>query len=211
MLVTEDREEDLAAIVAPWRDKLRIRVVDRARPIHAKHNPVYEFLNIGALVAAEDWILTPAGDDSYFAPGWEWLLNSVDEKEYMTSIWVPRYLAVLPDPSGPRRVRCGEFGLSEFHLILPTETVDEATVRAEAASFVENTVVRERTGLRHRASWPHAVISRQLFSAAGLFGTSPPFPAAHDIALHNVFHARNTTSVGVNSSVIVNSRIAIRW
>lgn len=215
--VTEDEEASIPVVPG-----VRMRVV-RAGPLTWRrgpaggYNPVYQFLNIGALLASEPWILTPAGDDSYFPPDWEHLLNAVEPSEGMGTIWVPRYMATMGPPGNDaeRRKYAGPHGgesRGEYR-IYPNDGepfIRESTVIHEAQAWADGSTVRERAGDRHVVSWPHAVIYRELFAEVGGYRTIPPYPDSHDIHLHEAFQARKVTAVGVHRVTVVNSKVPIR-
>lgn len=173
----------------------------------AGHNPLYQMLLAGVVLATRPFVCTPAGDDSYFPPGWEALLDAVDPAMSRREVWIPRYVFVEP------RTRRDFVDAPEC--VFPREGDDEI---AESALLAEierrrgfaGVVVREPIDLRSRVMWPHGVMSRELFATVGGYRTLPPYPHAQDLQLHQDLARLGVTSVGVHSSVVVNSKVPVR-
>ena len=211
ILTTEDDERDLISLVDSLsfdRQKLRLRVV-HATPIsdvfgNSGNVPVYQFIAAGILLASEPWVMVPTGDDSYFPPGWETLLDAVDPTKANSEIWVPRYVSIQPG-NGPPNEREVEHGISR-----PTEIAESELLQYVERIRRPGQTVRESAGTRTNVSWPHAIMHRGLYSIAGGYQACPPHPASQDLHLNDALRDRfGVTSVGVNGSVIVNARVPV--
>ena len=215
-MVTEDDDPvKLQELVESWRGKTRVRVLGvkpfsfeslhldpRAYP--CGYNPVYQFLNVGVSSASEPWVMVPAGDDSYFPPGWETLLEAVDLAGKLREIWVPRYFSVQAGDVKPPVIRPCEYTMISPHPVSETELLPLID------GWRSSERVRESAGTRERVSWVHAVIHKDLFDRVGGYRTNPPYSDAHDLHLNDDLRDRfGVTSVGVHTSVIVNARAGV--
>lgn len=203
ILVTEDNERPLWDLVESLAiENVRLRIV-HAIPV-SPGNPVYQFIAAGVLLASEPWVMVPAGDDTYFPPGWEALLDAVDPLKFNSEIWIPRYVSVQPG-EGPPNEREVEYGIS-----CSTRIPEGELLRYVEKIRRSGQIARESAGTRTSVSWPHAIMHRGLYSMAGGYQACPPHPASQDLHLNDALRDRcGVTAVGVNGSVIVNARVPI--
>jgi hypothetical protein len=224
VLVTEDGDAIREYVRQHWSHFPTVRVISSAKiplsppypPVESgEYNPVYQFLNDGADAAQEEWILTPAGDDSYFPEGWEVLLDHVNPSEKMSMTWTPGYLCVMGTGSDAEKKHYGgpnpgAESRGEYRIYADSSpTIPESAVIQAVKRWTRSEVVRERVGDRHRVGWAHSVIHRDLFNAAGKFNTVPPYPAGNDVDFCAVLGRRGVHTDGVHASVIVNAKVPI--
>ena len=175
--------------------------------------PVYRFMNIGIRAAKTPWSMSPVGDDTYFPPEWEKLLNAVDQDRKDLAIWIPRHMTTS---AGGLSGGTTQAGNAERH-VHPDDNsgfIREALLIEAVRTWTNGTygrTVEEPCGRSGLVSWPHAVIHRDLFERVGGYIETPPYPDAHDIHFNDALRDRfGVTAVGVHSSCIVNARVPVR-
>ena len=210
LLVTETPLPVREFVQARGWPQRRVRVIE-ADP-HGEAVPVYRFLNVGVRAASEPWVMIPAGDDSYFPPGWEWVLNAVDPARAGKAVWVPRYMSVVPRPSG-NVPRFGQQSPNE-RSVFPAEgdsTIEEPALLEAVREWTTGEMVEEVCGKRDKVSWPHSIVSRELFERVGGYAEAPPYPSSNDLHFCDALRDRfGVTAVGVHSSCIVNARVRVK-
>ncbi len=202
VIVSNDGDDPaFIEVVKPWP----VRTVHVPGPfvIEGIGNRLYEYLNIGARHAKTEWLLSPAGDDSYFFPNWECLLEHVSGH---TAIWTPYLLETFPHHS---------------HVV---ETPRQAEVRVgwiEGQKMKESELLKflglcQDVGLLHemphdrtRAHWANTVQHRDTYSLVGGYRETPPYPDSHDLHLHDAYSQLGVKKVCVTGSVIGNCRAPI--
>jgi glycosyltransferase involved in cell wall biosynthesis len=176
-----------------------------------KENPLYQFLNTGVRSAEERWVLTPAGDDSYFPPEWERLLDAVDPARAERAVWTPRYLSVPTwdgPPGGTTQVSTHERAL---HPEEGEPYVMEAAVIRAVKEWSTGETIQEICGDRRMVAWPHTVVHRDLFERVGGYEEDPPYPNSCDLHFGDALRDRFAViAVGVHSACIVNARIPVK-
>lgn len=214
IVVTEDYER-MKEYFHKWIDFPNVRLIP-STPVIAQgyegSNPVYQFLNEGAQNAKEDWLLIPAGDDSYFPKGWDVLLEHVETDKYLTHVWTPKMINVLPFPGNEeeRKLYAGPDGgvnKHEYWYYSYKNYVLESEIINAAERWKENKILSERVGIRHDIGWAHSVIHKKLFFDAGMFKIHPPYPTANDLEFCSVLYNKNINAFGIAMSVIGNCRV----
>lgn len=168
-------------------------------------NNLYAWLNEGARHAETDWILTPAGDDSYFFPGWEVLIDEIEPQLKDSAIWTPFLFETYPH---------------HFHRVTfdrPAEMrvgwVPPKMLESEVLKFTEHCTKTgtsvEKPHERTIAHWANTVQHRDLFWRAGGFKEIPPCPESHDLHLHDTYSELGVTKYCVTESRIGNCRVPI--
>jgi len=210
VIVTETPEAVHEHIRARGWTGRRIKVIE-ADP-HGEVVPVYRFLNVGVRAAAEPWVLIPTGDDSYFAPGWEALLNAVDPARAEKAVWAPRFMSVVPRPDGSTAPYAQQSPNERALFPVAGDTmIDEAPLLAAVREWSTGETVEEESGKRDKVSWPHSVISRALFERVGGYNETPPYPSWNDLHFGDALRDRfGVVAVGVHSACVVNARVAVR-
>ena len=216
IVVTEDYEyERMKEYFHKWIDFPNVRLIP-SRPVIAQgyegSNPVYQFLNEGAQNSKEDWLLMPAGDDSYFPKGWDVLLDKVDPEKFMTHIWTPKYICVNPFPGNEeeRKHYGGPDGCVnryEYRYYPRKNYALESEIIKATERWKENRIFTELVGDRHEIGWAHSVINKKLFFDARMYKTHPPYPAGNDMDFCVVLKEKNIHTFAIAMSVIVNCRI----
>lgn len=180
--------------------------------------PVYQFYNDGIRQAKEEWVMLCCGDDSYFPPGWERLLDFVDVNE-RKNCYVPLYILAgrLPGeiPEEERR-HWTDYGRqyqdtcwSERRLYVNHSFVKESELIDIINKIKGSGCITERFTERRKAFWAHMIIDKSFFDEAGGFGEDPPYPAARDLDLNDVLEDKGAKKVSVEESVIVNCKMPL--
>lgn len=216
IVVTEDYEQ-MKEYFNKWIDFPNIRLIS-SKPIispgYEGSIPVYQFLNEGAQNAREDWLLIPAGDDSYFPKGWDILLEKVEPEKFMTHIWTPKYICVLPFPGNEEEKKHyggpdGSINKYEYRYYPYKNYALETEIINAAERWKENRIFTELVGERHNIGWAHSVIHKKLFFDAGMYKIHPPYPAGNDVDFCSVLKKKKVHTFAVTMSVIINCRIPI--
>jgi hypothetical protein len=189
---------------------------------------LYRWLNAGARAAESEWLLGPCGDDSYFFPGWEKLLEAVQADcwragraphEVYTDraaklIWTPTIVETNP-PNAANELRA-HFGrdteleievphlsLKRPHAIEEHQLLEIAGMCGDAGVFDEDPLTRKRS------HWAHTVQHRDLFWAVGGYGETPAWPHPHDLYLHDAYSKRGVVKRVVTGSRIGNLKVRV--
>lgn len=210
VIVSNDGESpEFLEAVKPW--PVRVVPVSTSYIIERDGRPVgsrlYEYLNIGAKHAMTEWLLTPPGDDSYFFPNWENLLDWVDSSIAEENIWTPTLFETYPHHvpiisyDRPLEVRVGwtEPRMKESEVL--------AFAREHCPKSKEVRV--EAPNERIIAHWANTLQHVNLYWRVGGFREHPPLPDSHDLHLHDDYSHFGVKKFCVSHAVIGNCRVAI--
>jgi hypothetical protein len=197
-------DDDFGTDLSQWKPRL-VRV-EGPFVIPGLGSRLYEWLNRGARAAKTDWILTPAGDDSYFFPGWERLLEPITQAVADRTVWSP---AIVETGAGSA-FRLSHNRPAELQITLTHGPIRESELLKLAAENCPDLgILKERPHERHHSHWAHTVQHQELFWRAGGFIEMPPWPDAHDLHLHDKYTHMGVTKVCVTGARIGNCKVPV--
>lgn len=174
--------------------------------IEGRGSRLYEWLNVGAHAAQTEWLLTPVGDDSYFFPNWELLLECVEPSRGNDTIWSPSII----ETGGGNEFRISRDRPSELQITWPKPSIPESEfLKIVTENRVSHGRHREPPNQRHHTHWAHTVQHRDLYRLAGSFIEEPPWPDAHDLHLHDKYTHMGVTKVCVTDAWIGNCKCPV--
>lgn len=204
IVVSQDANEpEFQSAIEEWP----VRLVHCDGPFHSDlDSRLYEFLNIGARAADTEWLLSPTGDDSFFFPNWECLLEAVTSAKAAREIWVPSILET--GSSADFRVTIGR--PTEIRISTPLTSVPvQQLLDWRNTHVVDKGLLTEAPNERKTSHWAHTVQHRDLYWKAGGFREEPRWPDSHDLHLHDDYTKLGVEKICVSRSCIGNCKVPI--
>lgn len=200
VVVTDD--SSVAGIVKNW--SARVLMIDGPFVV-GRESRLYEWLNTGARAAKTEWILAPTGDDSFFFPGWERLIDEATHDAGAANIWTPGIVE-----TGPGDFRISHDRPADLQITWPEARISEAEIlRLVAEHGVDLGVVVERPNDRKVCHWAHTLQRADLFWRAGGFREQPLWPAGHDLALQDKYAELGIEKVCVTGARVGNLKLPV--